>query len=129
MRGPDLHDGALLSISVAAPKQVVLRALDLDDNEHELSIGDVVDLRMDSFREGNTIDDVTVYSRGDCPPDLVGFLCAGDRRWTEIKSASLNEGDGRLFALKCSTGCSLVAHFRGDLLQRPVESLSSKGRA
>ncbi|HJP60463.1 MAG TPA: hypothetical protein VJ865_10700 [Gemmatimonadaceae bacterium] len=129
VRGPDLHDGALLSISVADRNQVLLRAFDVDDSEHELSIQEVVDLRMDSFREGNTIDDLTVYSRTDCPPDLINFLCGGDRRWAEIKSSSLSEGDGRLFVLKCATGCLLVAHFRGDLRQRLVPGLSKKAGA
>lgn len=118
---PDLHDGELTCVSLRDPKQLVLSAQHLDGSAVEIRVTELIDLRMNDFREGNGIFDVVLYSGFDCPDKLIDFLCSGDPNWFEKKRQSLRDGDGRLLALTGILSCTLVAHFRGEF------SLSADG--
>lgn len=119
IREPDLHDGKLLSVSTALAGELKLETQHLDGYDVEVTVTGVIDLRIDNYRESNTIDEFVVYSREDCPPLLINQLCYGDSRWMSQKQDALHNGEGRLLEIRCVTGCSVAAHFTGIVQLTP----------
>jgi hypothetical protein len=112
---PDLHDGNINMVSIVGRTELAVGATHLDGYNVVLKVKDLIDLRINDFREGNTVADVTVYSGSDCPTRLLDFICYGDKDWIDKKRRVLEDGGGRLLAITCSYGCTLVAHFGGEL--------------
>jgi hypothetical protein len=112
---PDLHDGVVFLVAVDHDTKLVVRGRHVDGYLVDLQSTGLLDLKVDNFRAGNIVGDVTVYSGEDCPVPLIELLCNHDAEWVERKRVMLTQGQGRLFGIECSYGCTLVAHFTGEI--------------
>lgn len=71
---PKFHDGLLMGVEILGDEEVVLRLKDVENRNFRLRLLRVSLLKVDDFRQGNIILDVTVSERLEDQREIIAWL-------------------------------------------------------
>lgn len=108
---PDLHDGNLIGLVVHHREQLEIFCTDIGGVEYVVTVGGLIALRADDFRQGNIIFELLIH-RSPIAPSLVervfGDKSEKDPPWLSAKMSTLTN-EHVLLEVTSSYGCELVA--------------------
>ena len=124
LTSPDLHDGSLVGMVLAANGDLSLFCRAVDAKLYKLVVPAVERMRADNFLQGNTIFEISVYEGEDCPRKaLEDLYCYTNEArehlysrndnlmgtWIPAQLEKITREGWTLISLGSSYGCELLA--------------------
>lgn len=112
LEGVRYHDGRLLGVNLKDGDKALLTIASVDGDESRLELRGIEYLTINEFREGNTINVIYIWDRGNIPDNIIRVFSNASSVKEHDLLNKIESGGYKVFYLECSYGAEMFATIR-----------------